>query len=95
MRKLTQKSVLLAVAGFGTVFATQALADRCKVTDPTGTPLNVRATPQGKVTGQLPNGAQVQMVETDSDAQGKTWARITRMDGRPVGWVFREFVSCY
>ncbi|MBN9080705.1 MAG: hypothetical protein BGP04_20740 [Rhizobiales bacterium 62-17] len=93
--KLTRKSALLTVVGFSAIFATQALADRCKVMDPTGTPLNVRSAPQGRVIGQLPNGAQVQMVETEDDARGKIWARITRMDGRPVGWVFREFVSCY
>ena len=31
--------------------------DRCKVTDPTGTPLNVRDGPNGKVIGTLANGA--------------------------------------
>lgn len=90
-----KKSAFLVVVGLSAVFAGPALADRCKVMDPTGTPLNVRSAPQGRVIGQLPNGAQVQMVETDDDARGKIWARVTRMDGRPVGWVYREFVSCY
>lgn len=90
-----RKTAILVVAGFGAFCATEALADRCKVTDPTGTPLNVRVAPQGKVVGKLPNGAQVQMIETGNDAGGRLWARISRMDGRPVGWVYREFVSCY
>ncbi|MDH7797882.1 MULTISPECIES: SH3 domain-containing protein [unclassified Beijerinckia] len=92
-----RKTALLVAAGLSAVLATEALAagDRCKVTDPTGTPLNVRTAPQGKVVGKLPNGAQVQMTATDSDAGGRTWAFISRMDGRPVGWVYREFVSCY
>lgn len=95
MSKPSRKSAFLIAAGLSATFAVPALADRCKVMDPTGTQLNVRAAPQGRVIGKLPNGVDVQMVETEDDAKGKIWARITRMDGRPVGWVYREFVSCY
>jgi hypothetical protein len=87
---------ILALAGFCALAATGAqAADRCKVTDPTGTPLNLRDAPQGNVLGKVPNGRLVRMIETDSDRNGKTWARVGTMDGKPMGWVFREFVSCY
>jgi hypothetical protein len=31
--------------------------DRCRVMDPTGTPLNVRTTPNGNIVGTLNNGS--------------------------------------
>jgi len=91
------KLSILAIAGFCAFAATAqaASADRCRVTDPTGTPLNVRDAPQGRILGKVANGRLVQMIETDSDRNGKTWARVGTMDGRPMGWVFREFVSCF
>ena len=89
------KLSILAIAGFCAFAATAQAADRCRVTDPTGTPLNVRDAPQGRILGKVGNGRLVQMIETDSDRNGKTWARVGTMDGRPMGWVFREFVSCY
>ena len=36
--------------------AAAAEGERCKVTDPTGTPLNVRQSPNGKIIGTLANG---------------------------------------
>jgi len=92
---MKRTGIFIAVAGFGALLATQALADRCRVMDPTGTPLNVRAAPQGRVVGRVPNGKLVQMIETEDDSRGRIWARVTEMDGRPLGWVFREFVSCF
>ena len=30
------------------------------------------------------------------DANRKPWAFIARYDdGRPIGWVFREFIACF
>jgi hypothetical protein len=90
------KLSILAIAGFCAIAATSAqAADRCRVTDPTGTQLNLRDAPLGKILAKVPNGRLVQMIETDSDRNGKTWARVGTMDGKPMGWVFREFVSCF
>ena len=55
----------------------------------------MRDAPQGKILGKVPNGRLVQMIETDRDRNAKLWARVGTIDGRPMGWVFREFVSCY
>ncbi len=62
---------------------------RCVVTDPTGTPLNIRSAPNGEVVGTLRNGVAVSIRTITYDNQGRAWADIG------VGWVFREFVSCY
>ncbi len=73
-----------------------AAGDRCKVTDPTGTPLNVRSAPGGKGANQLANGTLVSVVGYGEDNNGKPWAQIKDYKtGKPIGWVFREFISCY
>jgi uncharacterized protein YraI len=61
----------------------------CIVTDPTGTPLNIRSSPNGQIVGTLRNGTSVSIRGTASDSQGRLWANIG------IGWVFREFISCY
>jgi hypothetical protein len=76
--------------------AAAAEGDRCKVTDPTGTPLNVRESPNGKITGTLANGALAAIVEYKDAANGKPWVKIVDYETKkPIGWVFREFVSCF
>jgi hypothetical protein len=77
-------------------FALAAEGERCKVTDPTGTPLNVRESPNGKIVGTLANGALVAIVESKDAANGKPWVKIVdAKTKKPIGWVFREFVSCF
>lgn len=69
---------------------------RCRIMDPTGTPLNVRETPGGRIVGQLPNGMLVNRAETVRDARGRAWVFLhSRETGDPIGWVFREFVACF
>ncbi|MBE9203588.1 SH3 domain-containing protein [Synechocystis salina LEGE 06099] len=70
----------------------------CKVTDPTGTPLNVRNSPNSKIINSLRNGREVEILETDYDNRGRPWVRIGgnyRGEYRFWGWVIREFISCY
>jgi hypothetical protein len=92
MRKL-----LLATWAIWVGMASDGLAQsRCRVTDPTGTPLNLRAAPNGPIVGALPNGLLVSIVDQQTEANGKAWAFITRFDDHlPLGWVFREFLSCF
>jgi hypothetical protein len=69
--------------------------NRCKVTDPTGTPLNVREAPNGKVAGTVKNGALVTILKTE-EQNGKPWAFVADYETKKeIGWVFREFVSCF
>jgi hypothetical protein len=90
----------LAVAAFALALAIAAAPahaqSRCRVTDPTGTPLNIRATPNGQIIGRAANGVLVSIVDTASDTRGRAWALIRPASGGgAVGWVFREFVSCF
>jgi len=76
--------------------AAAADGERCKVTDPTGTPLNVRASPNGKIIGTLANGTLVTIVDSKNAANGKPWVKVQHAETKkPIGWVFREFVSCF
>lgn len=84
--------VVIAFAGF------TVNAQRCKVTDPTGTPLNVRSAPNGRITGKARNGLVVYIERDATDDNGKAWVKIgTYQRNRYVilGWVYREFISCY
>lgn len=66
------------------------------MTDPTGTPLNVRKSPNGKIIGTLANGTFVIIVESKNAANGKPWVKVQHAETKkPIGWVFREFVSCF
>lgn len=87
-------AAMALIVSSGLAFA--ADGDRCKVTDPTGTPLNVRDGPNGKVIGTLANGALVAIVEYKDADNGKPWVKIVdHKTKKPIGWVLREFVSCF
>ncbi len=69
---------------------------QCSVNDPTGTPLNVRAKPGGRVIGTVTNGTRVGLASKED--VGK-WRQIMigRQDGESLiyGWVFKKYlVDC-
>lgn len=69
---------------------------RCRVMDPTDTPLNVRTAPNGRVVAALPNGMLVSIIDNARDERGRSWVYVARLsNGRPIGWVFREFIACF
>jgi len=69
-------------------------ADRCAATDPAGAPLKIRDTDEN-ITGIIGNGCVVQLLREGSDDAGKPWAYVASLDGNPIGWVYREFISFY
>ena len=74
---------------------TQPSQPKCIVADPTGTPLNVRATPAGLLQSKvLYNGSNVSIREISRDARGKAWALVGGPDGSVYGWVFRDYLNC-
>lgn len=82
----------------GVAIAPVQAEEVCKVTDPTGTPLNVRSSPNGEIVNALRNGREVYIHEVARDNQGRAWVKIGGYyDGRyrTWGWVIREFLSCY
>jgi hypothetical protein len=69
---------------------------RCRVMDPTGTPLNLRTAPNGQIVGNLVNGVLVSITDNSVDAKGRPWVYITETEtGVGLGWVFREFIACF
>ena len=79
-------------------FQTQRGMERCIVSDSTGSPLNVRTSPNGKrVVTKLKNGTDVFIEDYSSDAQDREWVKV-RLTGKRVnkglGWVLREFLVC-
>jgi hypothetical protein len=93
------KRISLSILAIALILVSTAKAEEvCKVTDPTGAPLNVRATPNGKIVRTISNGSEVYIEETASDDKGRPWAKIsvsTKGKKRTLGWVLREFISCY
>jgi serine/threonine protein kinase, bacterial len=69
-------------------------AATCKITDPTGTPLNIRERPNSEIIGTINNGRNISILKYAVDKNGKPWANIRDESGQ-TGWVIREFVSCY
>jgi hypothetical protein len=86
-------TILLALSNFtGVATADEA---KCRVMDPTGTPLNVRTSPHGQIIGNLPNDMLVTIIDHAIDRTGKYWVYISKtFDGKPIGWVYRDFISC-
>jgi hypothetical protein len=84
----------LFLAGWLATVATGAFAQTCIVNDPTGTPLNVRARPNGAILGALHNGAAVQVLEVIYDRGGRSWAYIAPLGAGRRGWVFGGYLTC-
>src|ERR1035441_9415902 len=78
------------------VMSTSAFAQNvCTVADPTGTPLNVRATPAGQLLPEvLYNGAEVIVYQASRDARGKEWLLVGKPGGNSHGWGFRDYIRC-
>jgi hypothetical protein len=86
----------LAVAMLLVAGADAAAQGRCRVLDPTGTPLNVRTSPYGTVIGTLANGVLVSVIDQSTDRNGRPWVYVAAYDSsRPIGWVYREFIACF
>jgi len=87
-------TVLLRAAFLAGLFAaTPAFAaDECLVDDPTGTPLNVRAEPNGAILTTLQNGMSVTVIE-ERKLGTKRWLLVS-LEGRQLGWIFGAYVVC-
>jgi uncharacterized protein YraI len=91
MKKLTN---VLAAIVLATSSGMAWAETSCTVTDPTGTPLNVRSRPNGQIVGALHNQTRVFISGLVADARGRRWAKIVPLDEGKAGWVFREYVAC-
>ncbi|WP_438750889.1 SH3 domain-containing protein [Pararhizobium sp. O133] len=86
----------LAILGIGLLATAltggRALSAECVVADPTGTPLNVRAEPKGRILSALENGIAVEVTD-ETWIGGKRWVRIVTDEGMG-GWVFATYLDC-
>jgi hypothetical protein len=56
---------------------------QCRVLDPTGTPLNIRTSPNGRIVGNLPNDMLVTIIDHAIDRHGKSWVFLSKLsDGK-------------
>jgi hypothetical protein len=90
---ILRTALISAILSMVSLDPASSASQRCMVTDPTGTPLNVRRF-DGKVIGALHNGEIVRILRTGADPQGKPWAYVA-YETNGEGWVYREFISCY
>ena len=87
---------LLATAG---VALACGGAPICTVADPTGTPLNIRLSPNGPVVGTAKNGTELTFLE-HREVDGKLWALVERFEDGELeadfdgAWVFGAYLDC-
>jgi uncharacterized protein YgiM (DUF1202 family) len=73
---------------------TDELGKICTVKDPTGTPLNIREQPNGKILGTWANGVRVRPYE-EKTLNGKSWVAVERLaEDNKAGWVFDPYLKC-
>jgi hypothetical protein len=87
-------ALMTGIAAAALAVAPALAVERCRVTDPTGTPLNVRDANMN-IMGTIENARIVIIRRYGRDARGKPWAFVETPEGDPIGWVDREFVSCF
>lgn len=71
----------------------------CSVKDPTGTPLNIRLSPNGAVVGTAKNGTELMFIE-HREVDGQLWALVERFEAGELAadfdgaWVFADYLDC-
>lgn len=83
----------LAILALVLGLAPAANAASCIVADPTGTPLNVRSSPNGTIIGALHNGTTVLPI-TAVTVNGKHWFKVEPVGPGKTGWVFFDHLEC-
>jgi hypothetical protein len=100
MLKFTTLTIATILIGSCFTFTTQAqeVSGRtCRVADPTGTPLNARLQPNGKIVNRIKNGRTVYAQSISADAEGKPWVLVASKNQgkyKILGYVLKEFVIC-
>ncbi len=95
-RFLAVPLALLATAG---VALACGGAPVCTVADPTGTPLNIRLSPNGPVVGAAKNGTALVFLE-HREVDGRLWALVEKFDDGELAadfdgaWVFGAYLDC-
>lgn len=67
---------------------------KCTVADPTGTPLNIRDKPNGRIMGSVRNGTVLRAAGLQMH-NGRRWALVNKLPAdNAIGWVFDAYMKC-
>ncbi len=96
--KILPVFIALSLSVFAMPAQAQSPGRTCVVADPSGTPLNVRLAPNGRIVDELANGTWVHIDDVRRE-HGKAWAYVAESTpsgriGLPIGWVFRDYLNC-
>ena len=70
-------------------------ATKCRIADPTGSQLNLRTIPNGRIITTIENDISVTIIDSAKDGQGRDWVYIERDEsGMALGWAFKRFLNC-
>lgn len=85
--------IIAAIVAAAITPANAGLAS-CVVDDPTGTPLNVRTSPNGLILGALNNGTPVEITSSRMDASHKVWFFVVPKGPGKSGFVYSQLLDC-
>jgi hypothetical protein len=88
------KIIRTDIAALFLATGTAHAVDVCVVVDPTGTPLNVRNQPNGKILFTLRNGTGVRAENLSDDQK---WIEVFPLAGHNKdrkGWAYLDFLDC-
>ena len=74
-----------------------ACALDCIVADPTGTPLNIRMSPNGKIVATARKGTRIQVFEGEEkyDNQNRAWYFVALpTSSAPDGYALADYIRC-
>jgi hypothetical protein len=88
---------LFAIGATLVALTMPAAASDCRVADPTGTPLNIRDKPNGKIVATARNGVLIQVYDNQDafDSQGRRWYLVgLNTSSAPDGYAFARYIRC-
>jgi hypothetical protein len=88
---------VFAIAAAMIAFTLPAAASDCRVADPTGTPLNIRDTPNTRIVATARTGDLIQVYDNEDrfDSQGRRWYHVgLRTSVAPDGYAFARYIRC-
>ncbi len=94
------RKFIMSIAVMSVAFLIPARGDTsvvCRVADPTGTPLNIRLEPNGKIVATARNGDDILVFRGDEkrDSRGRLWLFVAlKTSAAPDGYVIASYVRC-
>jgi hypothetical protein len=97
MRPYDMTRTVIAAGLVSLALAMPACALDCIVVDPTGTTLNIRPSPNGKIVATARKGTRIQVFEGDEkyDSQNRAWYSVALpTSSAPDGYALAEYIRC-